>query len=83
MGDVAKDADSSLKVYSVVYETEDKDWAAIPGDRHLSASDKLIVYYYGEFVEETETQSEQTGDESIGDEGENPDASNGEETPQQ
>lgn len=83
MGDVAKDADSSLKVYSVVYETEDKDWSAIPGDRHLSASDKLIVYYYGEFVEETEPQSEQTGDESIGEENENPDVNNGEVAPQQ
>jgi hypothetical protein len=69
-GDVAKDADSSLKVYSVVYETDDKDWAAIPGDRHLSAGDKLIVYYYGEFVEETEASNEQSGEETVGEESE-------------
>ncbi len=48
-----KEADS-LKVYSIVCEDAKTDnWVAIPDDRRLSVTDKIIVYYYGEYVEKT------------------------------
>ncbi len=54
VGSVADSRSKSLKVYSVVYEdTETGDWAELPHDRRLSATDKIIVYYYGEFEEQT------------------------------
>ena len=53
-GNVADKEADSLKVYSVVCEDSKTDnWVAIPDDRRLSATDKIIVYYYGEYVEET------------------------------
>ncbi len=65
---IASSADASLKVYSVVYEdAETGKWSPLPDDRHLSASDKLIVYYYGEFVEETAETTEETTEEMVGD----------------
>lgn len=60
-GNVADNEADSLKVYSVVCEDSKTDnWIAIPDDRRLSASDKIIVYYYGEYVEET---TEETADD--------------------
>lgn len=62
---VASNADDSLKVYSVVYEdSETGKWNPLPDDRHLSAKDKLIVYYYGEYVEETDETIEETLEET-------------------
>lgn len=56
VGNIADSADESQMVYSVVYEDpETGNWAALPDDRHLSASDKVLVYYHGEFEEETQT----------------------------
>lgn len=58
-GKIAASEGESLKVYSLVYlDTEKNDWAAIPGDRRLSVSNKLILYYYGEYVVSTEMQTE-------------------------
>ena len=64
-GNVADNADDSLKVYSVVYKDSKTDnWEAIPDDRHLSASAKIIVYYYGEYVETTEETTEEITEET-------------------
>ena len=53
-GNVADREADSMKVYSVVcQESKTDNWVAIPDDRRLSTSDKIIVYYYGEYVEET------------------------------
>ncbi|MBO5065163.1 MAG: PASTA domain-containing protein [Clostridia bacterium] len=61
-GQVASNASQSGKVYRVVYDNpKADDWAEIPADRHLSSTDTLIVYYYGEIEESTEpTQSQNT-----------------------
>ncbi len=65
---VADKAEDSLKVYSVVYKDSKTDsWAAIPDDRHLSASAKIIVYYYGEYVETTEETTEEITDAPVDD----------------
>ena len=59
-GNVADNAEDSLKVYSVVYKDSKTDnWEAIPDDRHLSSSAKIIVYYYGEYVPTTEETTEE------------------------
>ena len=56
VGHIADRASKSLTVYSVVYENpETDDWAPIPSDGRLSASDSILVYYYGEFGEEEST----------------------------
>ncbi len=74
-GNVADNEEDSLKVYSVVCQDSETDnWVAIPDDRRLSVSDKIIVYYYGEYVETTvETTEEETDDvseeEPVDDEG--------------
>ncbi len=73
-GNVADKESDSLRVYSVVCEEEKTDnWVAIPADRRLSVSDKIIVYYYGEYVEPTEetteeTEAEEPENEPVGDE---------------
>lgn len=68
-GSIADNADDSLMVYSVVCEDSDTDnWIAIPDDRRLSVSDKIIVYYYGEYVEITEEATEETTEEPSDDE---------------
>lgn len=60
VGGIAERASDSMKVYSVVCEDSKTDnWVAIPADRRLSVSDKIIVYYYGEYVEETEETTEE------------------------
>ena len=65
-GNVADRESDSMKVYSVVCEDSKTDnWVAIPDDRRLSVSDKIIVYYYGEYVEET---TEETTEEILEDE---------------
>ena len=65
-GNIADKQDDSMKVYSVVCEDSETDnWVEIPDDRRLSVSDKIIVYYYGEYVEETtEETTEQTTEET-------------------
>ena len=53
-GNVADNEEDSLRVYSVVCKDSKTDnWVAIPDDRRLSVSDKIVIYYYGEYVEET------------------------------
>lgn len=60
-GNVADRESKSLVVYRVVYEdSETSDWAAIPADGRLSAGDSILVYYYGEFGDETTTEAETT-----------------------
>lgn len=60
VGNVADNEDDSLVVYSVVCKDSKTDnWVAIPADRRLSVSDKIIIYYYGEFVETTEETVEE------------------------
>ncbi len=79
-GNVADNEDDSLRVYSVVCKDSKTDnWVAIPDDRRLSVSDKIIVYYYGEFVEATEEATEEITEEPVEDtpvdedaDGENP-----------
>lgn len=64
-GSIADKQEDSMKVYSVVCEDSETDtWVEIPDDRHLSVSDKIIVYYYGEYVEETEETTDETTDET-------------------
>lgn len=59
-GNVADNEDDSLRVYSVVCKDSKTDnWVAIPADRRLSVSDKIVIYYYGEFVETTEETTEE------------------------
>ncbi len=60
-GNVADRESKSLVVYRVVYEDpKTNDWAAIPGDGRLSAGDSILVYYYGEFGEESTTENATT-----------------------
>ena len=60
-GNVANKASDSLVVYRVVYEKESSDdWSAIPSDGRLSAGDSILVYYYGEYSDESTTESSTT-----------------------
>ncbi len=60
-GNVANKASDSLVVYRVVYEKEGSDdWSAIPSDGRLSASDSILVYYYGEYSDESTTENSTT-----------------------
>ena len=60
-GNVADRESKSLVVYRVVYEdSQTNDWAAIPDDGRLSAGDSILVYYYGEFGDETTTENATT-----------------------
>ena len=69
VGSVAERESDSMKVYSVVCEDSKTDnWVAIPADRRLSVNDKIIVYYYGEYIEETEETTEETAPELSDDE---------------
>ncbi len=66
VGNVADNEDDSLKVYSVVYQDIGKDnWLEIPDDRRLSVKDKIIIYYYGEYVEQ---ESDTTEDVTVSEE---------------
>lgn len=69
-GNVAVSAEDSNKVYRVVYDDgSSAGWVEIPNDRRLSASDTIILYYYGEYSdpeEETEPPEEETGGSTIG-----------------
>lgn len=69
VGSTADNKSDSMKVYSVVCEEEKTDnWVAIPDDRRLSVSDKIIVYYYGEYIEDTtEEATEETTAEAFED----------------
>ena len=73
VGNVADNEDDSLKVYSVVCKDSKTDnWVAIPDDRRLSISDKIIIYYYGEYVETTgETTEEIVENEPVEEENNN------------
>ncbi len=65
-GNVADRESDSMKVYSVVcQESRTDNWVAIPDDRRLSVSDKIIVYYYGEYVEETTEETTEEITEEI------------------
>ena len=68
-GNIADRETDSMKVYSVVCEDSKTDnWVAIPDDRRLSVKDKIIVYYYGEYVEETtEETTEEATEEAVED----------------
>ena len=55
MSNVAHSMSDSNKVNRVVYvDDETSDWKEIPSDGRLSATDKIILYYYGEFVTTTQ-----------------------------
>lgn len=65
-GNIAERESDSMRVYSVVCEDSKTDnWVAIPADRRLSVTDKIIIYYYGEYVETTQ---EVKPDETVEDE---------------
>ncbi len=62
VGSVAENSDKSTMVYSVVYDDGEGEWMSIPGDRRLSVSTQLVIYYYGEYSVSTteETTEEET-----------------------
>ncbi len=63
---VAASAMDSNKVYSIVYENrETGDWAEIPSDKRLSSGDVIRLYYYGEYVEPTETTAQAESGETV------------------
>ena len=60
-GNIADRESKSLVVYQVVYEDpKTYDWAAIPSDGRLSAGDSILVYYYGEYGDESTTAAATT-----------------------
>ena len=60
-GNIADRESKSLVVYRVVYEDpKTYDWAAIPSDGRLSAGDSILVYYYGEYGNESTTAAATT-----------------------
>lgn len=59
VGKVADAASDSNKVYDVViFDGEADDWAELPDDRRVSATDELVLYYHGEYEEPTEAETE-------------------------
>ncbi len=55
MSSVATSTAESNKVNRVVYvDDETSDWKEIPSDGRLSATDEIILYYYGEYVTTTQ-----------------------------
>lgn len=72
VSDIAENEEQSNKVTSVVYCPEDDDkWESLPGDRRISAKNKVIIYCYGEYTPpETTTEAPQnvpTVDDNIDD----------------
>lgn len=64
-GQIASNSVQSNTVYRVVYDNPDSsDWAEIPDDGRLSASDTIILYYYGEFVDTTASTAPTTTEPS-------------------
>ena len=62
-GKVAAAESDSDKVYDVViYDKQADDWAELPDDRRVSASDELVLYYHGEYEEPTEETTEPTAE---------------------
>ncbi len=59
VGKVADTESDSNKVYDVViFDGEADDWAELPDDRRVSATDELVLYYHGEYEEPTEPETE-------------------------
>lgn len=58
---IATDETKSNIVYAIAYyeDNETGEWLEIPSDNRLSADDSIVLYYYGEFVDETEQTTEQ------------------------
>ncbi len=55
MSSVATSESESNKVNRVVYvDDETSDWKEIPSDGRLSATDKIVLYYYGEYTPTTQ-----------------------------
>ncbi len=55
MSSVATSSSESNKVNRVVYvDDETSDWKEIPSDGRLSATDEIILYYYGEYATTTQ-----------------------------
>ncbi len=55
MSNVAQSMSDSNKVNRIVYvDDSTSDWSPIPDDGRLSATDKIILYYYGEFASTTQ-----------------------------
>ena len=76
MSSVATSADESNKVNRVVYvDDETADWKEIPSDGRLSATDEIILYYYGEYAETTQVITTQSSSET-----ETPDVDTGSDT---
>ena len=76
MNSVATSESESNMVKQVVYvDDETADWKEIPSDGRLSATDEIVLYYYGEYetkpvITTTEAQDEPT--ETIVDSGDEP-----------
>lgn len=65
MSSVATSDSESNKVNRVVYVDEDSsDWKEIPSDGRLSATDKIILYYYGEYETTTQATTAETQTET-------------------
>ena len=68
VGKVADAESDSNKVYDVViYDGEADDWAELPDDRRISATDELVLYYHGEYEEPTEAETEPVTEAAEGD----------------
>ncbi len=73
MSSVATSESESNKVNRVVYvDDETSDWKEIPSDGRLSATDKIVLYYYGEYAPTTQattteapTETEETTENSV------------------
>ena len=65
MSNVATSFSDSNRVNRVVYvDPETSDWSAIPNDGRLSATDTIVLYYYGEFASTTEATTEDVSEET-------------------
>ena len=65
VGNVANVETDSNKVYDVVYYPEASgDWAELPSDRRIDASQKIVIYCYGEYTPPTTEPSEPAEDNS-------------------
>ncbi len=65
VGSIADSEENSNKVTSVVYYPEaNKEWEELPSDRRISATQKVVIYSYGEYTPpptETEAPTQSIG----------------------
>ncbi len=67
VSDVAVQQEQSNKVTTIVYCPDGTDkWESIPGDRRIDASNKVIIYCYGEYTPPETTDESTTSGENQG-----------------